>query len=125
QLVMKGTPAGEKEGGILSQTIRELEIECMPQYIPESLEVDVSALDIGDAIHVSDLQYDNITILNEPEEMVVQIVVPKMYEELLEAEAAAAEAEEEEMEEPEVIGEEKPEAEEEAEEEQKQEKREE
>jgi large subunit ribosomal protein L25 len=51
-----GEPAGVKTGGgLLEQLVRELPIRCLPAHLPERIRVDVSALDIGDAIHVSSI----------------------------------------------------------------------
>ena len=51
-----GTPEGVKTGGILQQPLTDLAIRCLADQIPDFVELDVSALDIGDARHVSDLQ---------------------------------------------------------------------
>ncbi len=50
-----GKARGVEFGGILDHPLRELEVECLPRAIPEFIEVDVSSLEIGQAIHVSDL----------------------------------------------------------------------
>jgi large subunit ribosomal protein L25 len=55
-IVLKGTPAGVVLGGALHQSVHELRIAAKPATIPARVEVDVSALAIGDVIHVSDLQ---------------------------------------------------------------------
>ncbi|MGH8274267.1 MAG: 50S ribosomal protein L25/general stress protein Ctc [Gammaproteobacteria bacterium] len=46
---------GVKEGGVFSRSVVEVEIECLPKNLPEYLELDVSALDIGDSLHLSDI----------------------------------------------------------------------
>ncbi|MGH8427448.1 MAG: 50S ribosomal protein L25/general stress protein Ctc [Gammaproteobacteria bacterium] len=46
---------GVKGGGVFSRNVAEVEIECLPKNLPEYLEIDVSALDIGDAVHLSDI----------------------------------------------------------------------
>lgn len=51
-----GTPVGVKEGGILEVTRRVLELKCLPTNIPEHIDIDVSALDLGDNIHVNDVK---------------------------------------------------------------------
>ena len=56
-IVILGTPTGVKnKGGVLDHQLRELEVFCLPGNIPEKVELDVSHLDIGDSIHVSDIQ---------------------------------------------------------------------
>jgi large subunit ribosomal protein L25 len=98
-----GIAVGVTEGGILQPSIRELEVECLPGDIPEKVEVDVSHLNIGDAIHVKDIHLEKATILTDAEGSVVSVVPPSVYKEpeVKVAEEAAAE--------PEVVGEEKPE----------------
>lgn len=99
-LILRGTPIGVKTGGIVEHLIRELEVECLPSHLPEFLEIDISNMDIGDSIHISDLSFENIRILNDAEETVVLVETPRI---VVEEEVA----EEEELAEPEVIGEEK------------------
>ena len=53
---LTGKAPGVELGGILDHPLREIELECLPRAIPESIDVDVSALDVGDSIHVRDLQ---------------------------------------------------------------------
>lgn len=57
-----GEAAGLEEGGIVDIILRELNIVCLPKDIPESVEVDISELEIGDAIHVSSISIPNVTI---------------------------------------------------------------
>lgn len=98
-LVLKGVAPGIKHGGILEHMLRELEIECMPKDIPDQLEVDVTGMEVGSSIHVSDLSYENLEILNDPSETVAVIELAKVA---LKDEEAAVEAEAE-LEEPELI----------------------
>jgi len=104
-LVLKGLAPGIKAGGILEHLIRDLEIECFPRHLPEKLEIDVSSLEISDSIHVKDLNFENILILDDPDDAIVILEAPRVVVEEVE------EVLEEEMEEPEVIGEKKPEEE--------------
>jgi large subunit ribosomal protein L25 len=97
-LVFKGSAAGIKDGGILQQHLHKLEIECLPQDIPQHLEVDVTDLKIGDSIHVSDLNFDKVTILNQKTTVVVSVNHPKVEKEPTPEEAVAEPTE------PEVIG---------------------
>ncbi|MFP4662346.1 MAG: 50S ribosomal protein L25 [Halanaerobiales bacterium] len=105
-----GDAPGVKEGGVLQQLLREIDIECLPLDIPEEIKVDISNLDIGNSISVSDVEVgDNIDIVTPLEEVIVTLAFP--------AEEEEEEEEEEEFMEPEVIGEETEEdAEEDAEE---------
>ncbi len=98
-LVMTGTPIGVKEkGGILEYTLRQLLVECLPLSIPERISIDVSGLDIGDSLHVSDITVaEGVRILDEAGRVVVSVTAPA-------AEEVAAPTEEEKPAEPEVVG---------------------
>ena len=105
-----GTPAGLAHGGILEYQLNEVEVECLPMAIPESIRVDVERLELNETLHVRDLAApEGVKILADPEAIVAAVRPPKI-------EAAEAPAVEE-ITEPEVIGEKK--REEEAEEEEK------
>ena len=69
-----GTAKGVERGGELVIVLHELEIEALPKDIPSHIEIDISDLDIGDAIYVSDLNYPNITFLNPPDQAIVGVV---------------------------------------------------
>jgi large subunit ribosomal protein L25 len=99
-LHLVGEPFGVKEKqGVLEQIIREIEIRCEPREIPDTLEVDVSHLDVHDLLHVSDIQVgEAVEILTDPEQVIATVGIVKE-----EVEAAPA-AEGEEPAEPEVIG---------------------
>jgi large subunit ribosomal protein L25 len=89
-----GTAVGVKdEGGLLDHILRELEIECTAEHIPAHIEVDVSELHVGQALHVSDIEPpEGVRIRNRPEAVIVA-VEGKTVEAPAEEEAAAAEAE--------------------------------
>lgn len=76
-----GSPIGIKEGGVLQHTLHKLDIECLPSDIPEHIEIDVTNLKLGQAIHISDLKYDNIVFVNNPEAIVASVVHPKVEKE--------------------------------------------
>lgn len=108
-LVVVGTPAGVKEGGVLDQTMRELEIEVDPASMPSRIEIDVSELAIGHSLHVSDIQLPpGVEVLDDPEATVCVMSAPKEVEE-----PAPAEVVEEAVVEPELIRKPKDEEEEE------------
>ncbi|CAN5234105.1 hypothetical protein BH18ACT12_BH18ACT12_12990 [soil metagenome] len=70
-----GEPAGVKEGGVLSQVQREINVEALPMEIPEHLELDVSGLEIGDTLRLADLgTHEGVTYLDDPEETVLATV---------------------------------------------------
>jgi large subunit ribosomal protein L25 len=90
-----GEAAGVKTGGMLSLVARELHVEALPADVPEHIDVDVTHMEVGDVLRLSDLPpIDNVTVLDDPHETVIATVsVPRGFAELEEAEAAAAEAE--------------------------------
>jgi large subunit ribosomal protein L25 len=109
-VVLVGTPVGVKDaGGILEHLLREVEVECLPTDIPSKLEVDVSALGIGDTLHVSDIKAERAAIKTEAGRAIATVVPPTVLEEPKPAEEAAPA-------EPELIAKEKKEEEEETEE---------
>lgn len=81
-ITITGTAIGVKsEGGILQTTLRDLEISCLPENIPEEIEVDVTELGIGDSIHVKDLEVPNVKILTEKGRTVVVVAAPSIAQE--------------------------------------------
>lgn len=82
-----GKAAGVVRGGILQPIVREIEVECLPLDIPQFFDVDVSGLDIGDAIHVEDLAMpEGVAAIYETNFAMVTVVTPSVEE----APAAAA-----------------------------------
>src|SRR5678816_2156588 len=98
-LHLAGEPFGVKEKqGVLEQIIREIEIRCEPRQIPDTLEVDVTNLDVHETLHVSDIKVaEGIEILTDGEQVIATVGIVK-------EEVAATPAEGEEPAEPEVIG---------------------
>lgn len=91
---LAGTPIGVKErGGILQHVLRDLEVESLPADIPDKIDADVSALDVGDAIHVSDINVPGVTFVTAPERTIASVVPPTVIRETTAVEAAAAEGE--------------------------------
>jgi large subunit ribosomal protein L25 len=86
-----GVPVGVKtQGGILDFVTRELEIECLPTEIPDKIAVDVTALELGKHLRVSDLQIPGkVTVLTEPGVVVVHVVAPRAEEVAAPVEAVA------------------------------------
>ena len=102
-IVAKGEAVGVKqEGGSLEHLLWEIEVECLPTNIPKDIQVDITALKLGDAIHVKDIVFpEGVKPLNDPAAVVLHVAAPM-------AEEAPAEAVEgEESKEPEVIKEKK------------------
>ncbi len=89
-IVLIGTPIGVKDGGgILEHLLREVEVECLPTDIPSKLEVEVSALNIGDSLHVSDIKADRVVIKTDADRAIAAVVAPTILEEVKPAEEAA------------------------------------
>jgi large subunit ribosomal protein L25 len=105
-LEIVGEAVGAIAGGVLEVITRDVQVECLPVDIPDKVDVDVSALEIGDSIKVRDLAIPNTEILNDPDAALLTIVPPTVYEEVKEEVA--------EEEEPELVSKEKEEAEAEA-----------
>jgi len=103
-----GEPSGVKTGGgVLEFVMRELRVECLPQDLPEVIEVNVEALEIGQGIHVAEIQPPaGVTVLDNKDQTVFIVAAPVAEEEATTAEPGA------EMAEPEVIGAKKEEGEE-------------
>jgi large subunit ribosomal protein L25 len=83
-ITLTGTAVGvSEEGGILQQVSRTLEISCLPDRIPESFELEVTALAIGDSLHVSDLEIpEGVDVLAEDELAIASVVPPTKVEEI-------------------------------------------
>jgi len=70
-----GEPAGVKEGGVLSQVQREINVEALPMEIPEHIDLDVAGMAIGDTLRLADLApVEGVTYLDDPEETVLASV---------------------------------------------------
>ena len=96
QLHIVGTEdaPGVREGGVMSQPTTEINIEALPMEVPESIEVDVSAMEMGDSLRLEDIPVrEGVTYLDDPHETVLATVSAPMREEELEAAAEEAAAE--------------------------------
>jgi large subunit ribosomal protein L25 len=88
---LSGQSRGVKEGGVLDWQIRDLHVECLPNAIPDTIEVDVDNLGVHEYIHVSDLKLpEGVKVLEDPERVVVGVTHARV--EAVEETAAAAEA---------------------------------
>ncbi|HKH32131.1 MAG TPA: 50S ribosomal protein L25 [Gaiellaceae bacterium] len=78
-----GESAGAKEGGVLSQVSREINVEALPMEIPEHIEADVTPMQIGDTLRLADIPaIGGVTFLDDPEETVLATVTaPSVFEE--------------------------------------------
>ena len=100
-----GEPVGLVKGGVIEQHLRSIMVESLPGQIPEKIDVDISALDIGDSVHVKEISLPGIKLLAPPDVAVVGVTPPQAEEKVEEVaapvteEAAAPTEEKEEKEE--------------------------
>jgi len=85
-----GKPEGTKMGGILDQIRRVIQIQCFPGDIPKSIDIDVSPLNIGDSIHVQDIQVEKAKIISDTNFTIASVVPPVVEEKVVEAVAPEA-----------------------------------
>ncbi|MFZ4403218.1 MAG: 50S ribosomal protein L25 [Pseudobdellovibrionaceae bacterium] len=87
EIKLEGKPIGLSEGGLLNVVNRQIEVECLPTEIPDSISVDISGLSLGDALHVSDLKVpESIKIITGQE---ITLAVVNVQEEETAATPAA------------------------------------
>ncbi|MCL2831532.1 MAG: 50S ribosomal protein L25 [Treponema sp.] len=97
---LKGNAVGVRDGGILEFPLHEVEVECLPQYLPERIDLDISNLGTNQSIHVRDLVLDkNVRVLSNNDQVITLVKYAKeeakaepTAEEVAAAEAAAAAA---------------------------------
>jgi len=94
-LIGSESAPGVKEGGVLSQPLREIQVEALPLEVPEHIDLDVSNMATGDTLRIGDIKVrDGVTFLDDPDTVVATLTAPTRAIEAEEAEAAeAAEAE--------------------------------
>ena len=101
---LNGSAAGVKEGGLLDFQVRELHIECLPNAIPDSVEVDISPLGMHQYIRISELTVpSDVKVLDDPERVVVGVTHARAEVEVAPVAAEAVEGEAAAPAEPEVI----------------------
>lgn len=106
-VVLRGTAAGVLAGGVLEHSLHMLHVDCLAIKIPEAVLVKVQGLQIGQVIHVKELEIpEGVKVLNNPDAIVVRVIQPIIVETVLPAEVATGPVE------PEVIKKEKKSAEE-------------
>ena len=81
-VILTGASVGVKEGGLLEQHMHEIDIECLPKDIPVKIELDITELQLGESIHISDLKMaDEVKILNSMDQSIVGVTTVKAEEE--------------------------------------------
>lgn len=80
-IILKGTPKGAKEGGVLEHNLRNLNVKCLPAAIPEKIELDISGLEVGDILRVKDLKLpEGVTTTVALDIAVAGVHMPKVEE---------------------------------------------
>lgn len=90
-----GTPVGQTEGGDTQVILHEMQVRCLPKDIPSHIDVEISHLNIGDSIHVGDLDAGTLEFLSPASQTMVTVVAPKLTAADAEEDEAALEAAEE------------------------------
>jgi large subunit ribosomal protein L25 len=94
-VTLHGEAAGVKEGGVLTQVTSEVTVEALPMEVPEHLEADISEMQIGDTLRLSAVKLpEGVTLLDDPEEVVIASVTQPRTEDEPETVEAGAELEE-------------------------------
>ncbi|MBD1836461.1 MULTISPECIES: 50S ribosomal protein L25/general stress protein Ctc [Cyanophyceae] len=85
-----GEAAGVKqEGGLLDPVLTQIQVRCAPESIPDSIEIDVSNMQVGDALHLNELVLPpGVTASGEPDQVIVSVLPPQITPEATDAEEA-------------------------------------
>lgn len=84
-----------KAGGVTQQALTELNVECLPDSIPESIQIDLKGREVGESIHVSQISVPaGVEMLHEPEEVIASLLSARVSVDAAEGEGEAAEGEE-------------------------------
>ncbi len=77
-----GTPIGVSQGGLLDHLLHEIEVSCTPLTLPESIEVDISELELNGSVNIGDLELpEDVTSIGDQEQTVLHVVLPRVEEE--------------------------------------------
>ena len=92
-IIIVGQSVGvREEGGVLNQSMTEVEIECLPKDIPQSIEADISDLAIGDTLRLENIKIsDSLELVGDLEMLIASVVAPAKQEEITESEAEGSE----------------------------------
>jgi len=87
-------PGVKLEGGALDTVMTQLQMRCAPDSIPEAIDIDISEMHQGDVLYLHELVLpEGVTVLNDPDQVIVSILAPQISPQLIEAEDAEAAAE--------------------------------
>lgn len=90
-IALQGMAIGQRDGGVVEFVLHKVEVECLPKYLPDHINVDITDLAIGQSIHVGDIVLENVTILTAADVTVALVASPRV--ESSDAEGGAAEPE--------------------------------
>jgi large subunit ribosomal protein L25 len=81
-VLLMGTSEGVRTGGgIMDQVVHEIRVKCIPSLIPTSFEIEVTALEVGDSLHVSDIMIDeDVELITDLERTICTVALPKVVE---------------------------------------------
>ncbi|MBQ0071972.1 MAG: 50S ribosomal protein L25, partial [Spirochaetales bacterium] len=74
---LTGTPNGVRDGGVLEQVVHEVEIECFPRHLPESIVADVTSVGLNEAFRVGQLSHENVKFLDDPDMAIATVKMVK------------------------------------------------
>ena len=77
---LQGQPIGVRKGGKLKQSLRKVRVKGLPENIPQRLDLDVAGLDVNQSVRVSDIQFEGLTLLERPTDVVVSVKMGKKVE---------------------------------------------
>ncbi len=89
---LTGKSKGEVLGGVIDVHLRSIKVECLPGQIPEEIVIDMTELDIGDSVHVSDIALPGVKLIEHGDVAILSVVPPTVEEKKAATEEAAAEA---------------------------------
>lgn len=91
----RGRSEGERRGGSLEKLMRTIDLECLPGNIPDSIEIDVSSLSMGDFVYIADLEFDEgVKPIRDGSEKVIQVIAQRLIEDVETEEEVEEEVEE-------------------------------
>jgi large subunit ribosomal protein L25 len=79
-IALKGTAIGVREGGVLDHNLRKVSVQCMPQFMPSSIDVDITNLGIGKTIHLKDIVIDHVEFTIPLDIVVAHVSSPRVVE---------------------------------------------
>jgi large subunit ribosomal protein L25 len=91
-VVLQGSPKGVKDGGTLQFIMHKVRVSCLPKFIPEHIELNVSDLGMNDSIHIRDIKIANVKVLDNESAAVVAVVPPTVIKEETPAAGAVPDA---------------------------------